>query len=104
MEGCRRRKCGGGVRAGWMDGWQWDVSGQRHKMRTRFKKRFIFPGKKKKVVLHSVAQFLKSASKDLLDGAPRISQNALEKKNSWRWWKEVWRVKLLLGLKVGGGG
>lgn len=32
---------------GWMDGWQWDVSGQRHKMRTRFKKRFIFPGKKK---------------------------------------------------------
>lgn len=65
---------------GWMDGWQWDVSGQRHKMRTRFKKRLIFPGKKKKVVLHSVAQFLKSASKDLLDGAPRISQNALEKK------------------------
>lgn len=34
---------------GWMDGWQWDVSGQRHKMRTRFKKRFIFPGKKEKL-------------------------------------------------------
>lgn len=51
-------------------------------------------------MLHSVAQFLKSASKDLLDGAPRISQNALEKNNSWRWWKEVWRVKLLLGRKL----
>lgn len=62
-----------------MGGWQWDMSGQKHKMRNRLKK--------KKVVLHSVSQFLKSASKDLLCLTIFLGNN------SWRLWKQVWRVK-----------